>query len=94
MAPPAASPELSLSYNTALAYGKRSRAAAIGLLFYDHLISLDREIPLVWMKDKKRPAFWLYIFNRFFAWLYYIWDCIPFFPPGLDTSKVCRIPYV
>ncbi|KAJ3555999.1 hypothetical protein NM688_g2270 [Phlebia brevispora] len=38
---------LSLSYISALDAGKRSRGAAIGLLFYDHLISLDSEASVV-----------------------------------------------
>ncbi|EKM61872.1 uncharacterized protein PHACADRAFT_205002 [Phanerochaete carnosa HHB-10118-sp] len=53
---------LPLSYVNALNIGKQSRSAAIGLLFYDHLLSLDREVEFVWTADKKRPAFWLYIF--------------------------------
>ncbi|GJE99742.1 hypothetical protein PsYK624_160130 [Phanerochaete sordida] len=94
MSNPAAYPGVSISYVNALAIGKRSRGAAIGLLFYDHLISLDREIPLVWKADKRRSAFWLYIFNRFFAFVYYVWDCIPLNPSGTTTSKLCDIPDV
>ncbi|GJE98857.1 hypothetical protein PsYK624_150940 [Phanerochaete sordida] len=85
---------LSLSYINALAIGKQSRGAAIGLLFYDHLISLDREIELVWTTDKRRPAFWLYIFNRFFALAYYIFDTIPITPAGRTPSNLCHIPHV
>ncbi|GJE88264.1 hypothetical protein PsYK624_043470 [Phanerochaete sordida] len=85
---------LSLSYVNALAIGKQSRGAAIGLLFYDHLISLDREIELVWATDKRRPAFWLYIFNRFFAFAYYIFDTIPLEPAGRTPSNLRDIPDV
>ncbi|KAK7692594.1 hypothetical protein QCA50_004225 [Cerrena zonata] len=46
----------------ALDMGKRSRGAAVGLLFYDHLITLDLEIPLIWKQNKRRPAFFLYLF--------------------------------
>lgn len=85
------SPGLSPSYVNALAIGKQSRGAAIGLLFYDHLISLDREIEFVWTGDKRRPAFWLYIFNRFFALAYYIFDTIPITPAGRTPSNICVI---
>lgn len=82
---------LPLSFVNALAIGKRSRGAAIGLLFYDHVINLDREIDLVWRGNKNRPAFYLYIFNRFFAFTYYVWDCIPLHSDGLTTSENCVI---
>ncbi|KAK7695258.1 hypothetical protein QCA50_002448 [Cerrena zonata] len=58
----------------ALDMGKRSRGAAMGLLFYDHMITLDLEIELVWRTSKKRPAFYLYLFNRFFSFFFLIFD--------------------
>lgn len=82
---------LPVSFVEALAIGKESRTAAISLLFYDHIINLDREIHLVWMQDKKQPACWLYIFTRFFALAYYIFDAIPITPAGGTGTKICAI---
>ncbi|KAJ3554815.1 hypothetical protein NM688_g2910 [Phlebia brevispora] len=79
---------LSFSYIDDLDIGKRSRGAAIGLLFYDILINLDREVELVWMKDKNRPAFFLYLFNSLFAFAYYVFDTIPITPSGVVASHV------
>ncbi|CAL1707160.1 unnamed protein product [Somion occarium] len=72
----------------ALDMGKRSRGAAMGLLFYDHMITLDLEIPLVWKYSKRRPAFFLYLFNRFFAFAFLIFDTIPVTPNGILSSRV------
>lgn len=90
-AAPEASLTLSLSYINALDVGKRSRCAAIGLLFYDHLISVDREVALLWQRDKSRPAFWLYLFNRLFPLAYYIWNAIPMTPSGRVGANMCII---
>ncbi|CAL1694783.1 unnamed protein product [Somion occarium] len=72
----------------ALDMGKRSRGAAMGLLFYDHMITLDLEISLVWSQSKKRPAFYLFIFNRFFAFFFLIFDSIPLTKAGTNSSHV------
>ncbi|KAI0079549.1 hypothetical protein K474DRAFT_590296 [Panus rudis PR-1116 ss-1] len=39
--------------------GKRSRGAAMGLLFYDHMLNLSMEVELIWKQSKRRPAFYL-----------------------------------
>ncbi|KAI0803218.1 hypothetical protein BC629DRAFT_1492695 [Irpex lacteus] len=72
----------------ALIIGKRFRTAAICLLIYDHFINLDREIELVWKKRKGHPVFFLYIFNRFFVFGYYIFDSIPLTYNGIVSTKV------
>ncbi|KAK7695158.1 hypothetical protein QCA50_002348 [Cerrena zonata] len=78
---------LPLSTVNALDIGKRSRAAAMGLLFYDHVITFDREVNLIWSKPKNWPPFLLYLFNRFFALLYLIFDSIPLTPSGVVSSR-------
>lgn len=80
-----------LSVVNALAIGKRSRGAAMGLMFYDHIITLGLEIDLVWRQNKRRPAFFLYIFNRFFAFLWLIFDSVPLTKSGTNSSHVCVI---
>ncbi|TBU52832.1 hypothetical protein BD310DRAFT_831342 [Dichomitus squalens] len=59
------------SYLDALDIGKESRAGALALLVYDHLVTLDLEAELVWTQSKRSRVVWLYIFNRFFplVWL-------------------------
>ncbi|KAF8490894.1 hypothetical protein JB92DRAFT_2819535 [Gautieria morchelliformis] len=84
-------PALSLSAQQALNIGKQSRAGALGLLAYDHFITLGREIEYVWWQDKTRWGFWLYIFNRFLAPLWLIFDTIPLTPSGVVSSKVCIV---
>jgi len=71
--------------------GKESRTGAIALLVYDHLLNLDLEVELVWKHRKLRPGFFLYIFNRFFPLIYFIFDEIPLTPSGIVSSKVCII---
>lgn len=82
---------LPLSTVNALDIGKRSRAAAIGLLFYDHIITFHLEVDLIWTQAKNWPAFSLYIFNRFFALTYLVFDSIPLTPSGVVSSKICVI---
>jgi len=86
---PASQP--SLSVVSALDIGKQSRCAAIALLVFDHLITLDLEIDLVWRHNKQRRTFFLYIFNRFFALVYLIFDSVSLTPSGEVPSKVCVI---
>ncbi|CAL1694773.1 unnamed protein product [Somion occarium] len=81
---------LPLSTVNALDIGKRSRAAAIGLLFYDHLVTLDLEVNLIWTQAKNWPAFLLFVFNRFFALTYLVFDSIPLTPSGVVSSRMYR----
>ncbi|KAI0095194.1 hypothetical protein BDY19DRAFT_73491 [Irpex rosettiformis] len=81
--------DLGLPDVNALIIGKRFRTAAIALLVYDHLISLDREIELVWRKRKAHPVFFLYVFNRFFVLAYYIFDSVPLTYNGIVSTKIC-----
>jgi len=85
------SPSLPLRVVSALDTGKLSRSAAIALLAFDHLITLDLEIDLVWKHNKKRLPFFLYIFNRFFALIYLAFDSVSLTPSGEVSSKVCVI---
>ncbi|CAL1694784.1 unnamed protein product [Somion occarium] len=52
------------------------------------MITLDLEISLVWSQSKKRPAFYLFIFNRFFAFFFLIFDSIPLTKAGTNSSHV------
>ncbi|KAI0789559.1 hypothetical protein C8Q75DRAFT_878851, partial [Abortiporus biennis] len=88
---PAIYSTIPLNVVTALDMGKRSRGAAMGLLFYDHMMTLDLEVELIWMQKKTNPAFWLYIFNRFFALAYLIFDSVPLTKSGVVNSRVCVI---
>lgn len=82
---------LPIPYRRALNIGKQSRAGALGLLAYDHFITLDREIELIWRQDKNRQGFWLFVFNRFFPLLWLIFDTIPLARSGIVSSKICII---
>ncbi|OCH90456.1 hypothetical protein OBBRIDRAFT_793335 [Obba rivulosa] len=68
--------------------GKRSRIGAITFLGYDYFVSLSDEVEIVWSENKRRPIFWIHTFNRFFAFLYLIFDSIPLTPSGIVSSKV------
>jgi len=65
--------------------------AAITLLGYDHLVTLDREIAYVWSARKNSIAFYLYVFNRFFSLTYLIFDSVPLTKSGVVSSKICVI---
>ncbi|TCD63508.1 hypothetical protein EIP91_005341 [Steccherinum ochraceum] len=71
----------------ALNMGKRSRMAAITLLGYDHLVTLDREVSLIWFARKDSLGFYLFVFNRFFSLAYLIYDSVPLTKSGLDHLK-------
>ncbi|KAH8094712.1 hypothetical protein BXZ70DRAFT_1010002 [Cristinia sonorae] len=72
----------------ALNMGKRSRIAAIALLGYDHFVTLDREVTYIWSARKNNVAFYLYVFNRFFALTYLIFDSVPLTKSGVVSSQV------
>ncbi|OBZ72630.1 hypothetical protein A0H81_07681 [Grifola frondosa] len=69
-----------------------SRIGAIAVLVYDHMLTLDLEIDLIWSQSKSRPAFWLYAFNRFFALLWLIFDNIPF--TRASPEQICFVYYL
>ncbi|KAI0265945.1 hypothetical protein BC834DRAFT_877078 [Gloeopeniophorella convolvens] len=69
--------------------GKQSHAGALGLIAYDHFISLDAEVEVVWKQKKRSWGTWLYIFNRFFPLIWLSLDTVPFAPGGIASSKVC-----
>ncbi|TBU37840.1 hypothetical protein BD309DRAFT_973131 [Dichomitus squalens] len=79
------------SYLDALDIGKESRAGALALLVYDHLVTLDLEAELVWTQSKRSRVIWLYIFNRFFPLVWLVLDMIPFTRSGVVSTKVCII---
>ncbi|TBU21656.1 hypothetical protein BD311DRAFT_771802 [Dichomitus squalens] len=79
------------SYLDALDIGKESRAGALALLVYDHLVTLDLEAELVWTQSKRSRVVWLYIFNRFFPLVWLVLDMIPFTRSGVVSTKVCII---
>ncbi|KAI0264141.1 hypothetical protein BC834DRAFT_883779 [Gloeopeniophorella convolvens] len=87
MTPPP--PALPFSYIRALDIGKQSRAGALGLIAYDHFISIDAEVEVVWKQKKRSWSTWLYIFNRFFPLIWLSLDTVPFAPGGIVSSKVC-----
>ncbi|KAG2151740.1 hypothetical protein BD769DRAFT_2914 [Suillus cothurnatus] len=60
---------ISLSARQALNIGKQSRIAALGLLIYEHIITIEDEIDLIWLKRKSWVTY-LYHFNR---WLPALW---------------------
>lgn len=60
---------ISLSARRALIIGKQSRTAALGLLIYEHIITIEDEIDLIWLKRKSWVTY-LYHFNR---WLPVLW---------------------
>ncbi|KAI0264143.1 hypothetical protein BC834DRAFT_970878 [Gloeopeniophorella convolvens] len=68
--------------------GKQSRAGALGLLAYDHFISIDAEVEVVWQQRKGNWSTWLYIFNRFFPLIFLSLDTVPFAPGGIGSPKV------
>ncbi|KAJ3547759.1 hypothetical protein NM688_g5369 [Phlebia brevispora] len=107
--PHLSTPTLSLTYVNALDIGKRSRGAAIGLLFYDYLTNLDREASchLLSLDSKlkhEKPRFnWSgpnlseirssTCIYLFFAFVYYVWDTIPLTSAGTNTSLARRCEY-
>ncbi|KAI0752482.1 hypothetical protein C8Q80DRAFT_456349 [Daedaleopsis nitida] len=62
------------SYMNALDIGKQSRAGALGLLMYDHFLTLGLEIEVVWRQSKRTWTFWIYAFNRFFPLVWLVLD--------------------
>ncbi|KAI0317213.1 hypothetical protein OF83DRAFT_1283573 [Amylostereum chailletii] len=80
--------KLPVSYIQALDIGKQSRAGALGLLAYDHFITLDVEVEVVWKQSKRPWTFWLYVFNRFFPLIWLSLDLVPFAPSGITSSKM------
>ncbi|KAG1753211.1 hypothetical protein EDB19DRAFT_816350 [Suillus lakei] len=60
---------ISLAARRALNIGKQSRAAALGLLIYEHIITIEDEIDLIWLRRKSWVTY-LYHFNR---WLPALW---------------------
>ncbi|KAA1473417.1 hypothetical protein DENSPDRAFT_839882 [Dentipellis sp. KUC8613] len=84
--------QLPVAYREALAIGKQSRAAALGLLAWDHWTCFDREVEVIWKQGgKKRFGFWLYLFNRFFPLVWLVFDMIPLAPAGIVSPSVCII---
>ncbi|KAG1894054.1 uncharacterized protein F5891DRAFT_1195609 [Suillus fuscotomentosus] len=60
---------ISLSAWKALNMGKQSRAAALGLLIYEYVITIEDEIDLIWLKKKS----WVTILYHFNRWLPALW---------------------
>jgi len=62
--------------------------AAATILVYDHLISLDREVDLIWNKKNWSAIKALFIFNRYFGLLCVILELAVFFNSDL-TADFC-----
>ncbi|KAG1861693.1 hypothetical protein F4604DRAFT_1098321 [Suillus subluteus] len=80
---------ISLSARQALNIGKQSRAAALGLLIYEHIITIEDEIDLVWLKRKSWVTC-LYHFNRWLPALWLTFDAI-FWTPALILEPIICI---
>ncbi|KAG1902859.1 uncharacterized protein F5891DRAFT_131581 [Suillus fuscotomentosus] len=78
---------ISLSARRALNIGKQSRAAALGLLIYEHIITIEDEIDLIWLK-KKSWVTCLYHFNRWLPAVWLTFDMIQQNPYNAISSKV------
>ncbi|KAG2053432.1 hypothetical protein BDR06DRAFT_456708 [Suillus hirtellus] len=66
--------------------GKQSRAAALGLLIYEHIITIEDEIDLIWLK-KKSWVTCLYHFNRWLPAVWLTFDMIQQNPYNAISSK-------
>ncbi|KIK42839.1 hypothetical protein CY34DRAFT_82912 [Suillus luteus UH-Slu-Lm8-n1] len=66
--------------------GKQSRAAALGLLIYEHIITIEDEIDLIWLKRKSWVTY-LYHFNRWLPALWLTFDLMHSLRPF--PFKVC-----
>lgn len=79
---------ISLSARRALIIGKQSRTAALGLLIYEHIITIEDEIDLIWLKRKSWVTY-LYHFNRWLPVLWLTFDLIRQTPYQVVSSKTC-----
>ncbi|THV04315.1 hypothetical protein K435DRAFT_791049 [Dendrothele bispora CBS 962.96] len=58
---------------------------AITLLYYDHFLTLDEEINLIWRRRRSWSS-WLFFFNRYFAFFGNIVAALSLFYPSFSLS--------
>ncbi|KAF5381416.1 hypothetical protein D9757_009081 [Collybiopsis confluens] len=63
-------------------------SSALGFLYYDHLLTLDAEIRLIWTRPKNTSRY-LFFFNRYFAFVGNILAAISLYSTPFSMS-VCR----
>ncbi|KAG1739880.1 uncharacterized protein EDB91DRAFT_1134250 [Suillus paluster] len=79
---------ISQSARRALNIGKQSQAGALGLLIYEHIITIEDEVDLIWMKRTSWVTY-LYHFNRWLPASWLIFDIIQLSPTNVASSKTC-----
>ncbi|KAG2147990.1 hypothetical protein DEU56DRAFT_103656 [Suillus clintonianus] len=84
---------ISLLARRALNIGKQSRTAALALLIYEHIITIEDEVDLIWLRRKSWVTY-LYHFNRWLPALWLTFDMIRQSPTKVVSSKLCHLHVV
>ncbi|KAF9061371.1 hypothetical protein BDP27DRAFT_1406711, partial [Rhodocollybia butyracea] len=59
---------------------------SITILYYDHFLTLDKEIQFIWKRPRNSSSY-LFFINRYFAFFGNIAGCISLFIPSLSSSS-------